>query len=845
MIINFTDDEGLNPAKCGGKGASLARLSQAGFNVPEGFAVSAGVYDLWFSQADRFSDLLSALPNNDPAALEKACLKLSEKMALLPWPRGLIEAVEKRLAREPKDSFWAVRSSATTEDLAQAAFAGQHSTFLGCRAGEVAEKIKSCWLSLWSARAVDYRRRAGFDLTEASMAVVVQHLVDSEVAGVGFSLNPVSGQVDELVFDANYGLGESVVSGEVEVDHYLLARQGEGCAPRIKSRYIGQKEKMITRSELPGPGAKEADQRDEGGRWRPVPEERRKQPALSDERLIQLGELLLKAEKFYGHPVDIEWAWARGRFYLLQARPITRIPPRWTRDESAERFPNAVTPLTWDFVGRGFHLSLNHSLALMGLPPYQDQWFALFDHYIYGNQNAVEIYAERLPFSFTSPADFVGKIPELLDRFAWVWDLPVAWARNLDRYLLRLGRLDSRIERAGNLPEMWGLVGELQKIGEDYFLPNIAISITQRTLHRLMHVLLTQMLGPDDSPRYMDAVMAGSETKTGAVNRDLKDLAAAIGRRPTLAEKLLADSAQGFLSDGAFGQWPEIERQFKLFLEDHGHREVDYDPYCPTWLEAPQHVIEHLKALAARPEVWSEKAEPRVISSRAEEDLLDLAPESLRVALRELIRLTRAYTSLDDLEHYQTTRLYLPFRKLMLKIGRELVRLNLAEEPGDVFFGRMADLGRAIEAGSFEGLKEAMALEKAAYLQHKGQTPKWNLQEDDDEPAESDKRLKGIAGSPGEAEGPVFVVSSPDDFGRFPDGAVLVARTTNPAWTPLFYKAAAVITESGGPLSHGAVTAREMGLPAVMAVRGLLSRLSDGQMVRVRGREGLVDILEA
>ena len=862
MIINFTDIEAVQAARSGGKGSSLARLTQAGFRVPEGFIVAAGVYDRWLAQADDLPAWLAGLPEDDPAALTSACLELQRRLAALPLPEGLEAALAGRLAGEAKDGFWAVRSSATTEDLAQAAFAGQHATFLGCSESDILMKIRDCWLSLWSDRAVDYRRRAGFGLAEASMAVVVQRLVDSEAAGVGFSLDPVTGRTDRLVFDANYGLGESVVSGEVEVDHYRLSR-GEGdVPPAVEISIIGAKDRMIVR-----------DGREEGSVWRPVPEEMRTRPALDEGRLEELARLLLAAERFYGHPVDIEWALASpqsgpgdggaafmerhfGRveaespsslryFYLLQARPITRIPPRWTRDEAAERFPNAVTPLTWDFVERGFHLSLNHSLALMGLPPYQDKWFELFDHYIYGNQNAVDIYAERLPFTFNSLGDFVEKIPELVERFAWVWDLPVAWARNLDRYLLRLGRLDSRIDRAETLKDLWSLVGELQKIGEDYFLPNIAISISQRTLHRLVLVILNYLAGPEEAPAAMDAVMAGCETKTGAVNRDMKDLAKAIVRAPLLAETLLSRPSSDFLAGGGFSGWPEIDRRFQLFLEDHGHREVDYDPYMPTWSGAPEHVIEHLKSLAQRPEILAGREEPRIIASRAEEDLLKRTPEELRVALRELIRLTRSYTSLDDLEHYQTTRLYPPFRKLMLKIGRELKALGLTAEEGDVFFCRMDELGRAIGSGRLEGLKEAAAAEKKAYLRHKEKSPKWNLL-DDEAPLEEkrDGLLKGLAGSPGEAEGRVFVVASPDDFALFPDGAVLVARTTNPAWTPLFYKAAAVITESGGPLSHGAVTAREMGLPAVMAVRDLLRLVSNGQLVRVRGREGLVEILE-
>lgn len=840
MLINFNEPAGLKPEQSGGKGASLARLTSAGFNVPEGFIIPADFYDQWLSQADGLKNFLTDLPDDDPAALASACDRLRKYLAELPFPENLTKELLERLKLEEVSHTWAVRSSATTEDLAQAAFAGQHATFLNCPNDDVPLKVRDCWLSLWTERAVDYRRRAGFGLTEASMAVVVQRLVKSDVAGVGFSLDPVSGSSDQLVFDANYGLGESVVSGEVEVDHYRVSR-GDGKNLTISERRIGLKQKMISPEKMSK--TSDNDFSGEDHNWLLVPEKLRSQAALNDGQLEQLAHLLIEAENFYGHPVDIEWALSEGRFYLLQARPITRIPPRWTRDESAERFPNAVTPLTWDFVGKGFHLSLNHSLALMGLPPYQDQWFALFVNYIYGNQNAVEIYAERLPFSFSTLAGFEEKIPELIERFSWVWDLPVAWARNLDRYLMRLGRLDSRIDGAETFEDLWVLVRELQKVGEDYFLPNIAISITQRTLHRLVFLLLNGLAGPDEAPRYMDAVMAGCETKTGAVNRELLDLAAHIRRYPALMESL-KKSSSAFMAQGGFKQWPDLARQFELFLEDHGHREVDYDPYIATWSAAPENVLKLLNAMLSRPEDSFVRPQPRIISSRVEEELLELAPEGLKVALRELIRLTRNYTALDDLEHYQTTRLYIPFRKLMVKIGGKLRAEGAAiEEDSDIFFCRMEPLGKAMETGRIEELAAIINTEKSAYLKNRVNSPRWNLQDDETFADETQTVLKGIPGSPGQAEGEVFIVNSPEDFGEFPQGAVLVARTTNPAWTPLFYKASAVITESGGPLSHGAVTAREMGLPAVMAVRDLLRRVTNGQNVRVHGREGVVEIL--
>jgi pyruvate,water dikinase len=224
-------------------------------------------------------------------------------------------------------------------------------------------------------------------------------------------------------------------------------------------------------------------------------------------------------------------------------------------------------------------------------------------------------------------------------------------------------------------------------------------------------------------------------------------------------------------------------------------------------------------------------------------------PADLHFFFHELLRLARTYTSLDDLEHYQTTRLTPVLRRGLRALGGILVEGGWLAEPMDVFFAHQAQLEQALLEDSPDGwhrLSAAIREQRAAYLAHQSRRPEWQLGQGESTPDSatgSGPVLTGLAGSSGVAEGPVFLVLSPEDFARFPKGAVLVARTTNPTWTPLFYSAAAVVTESGGPLSHGAVTAREMQIPAVMSVKDSLTRLQNGQRVRVDGGAGRVELL--
>jgi phosphohistidine swiveling domain-containing protein len=837
IALGFASPQALDAALVGGKGANLARLTQAGLPVPAGFVLTAAAYDAFAASAGDLLDDVDSFPSDDVAALELRCATLVEELLKLPFPAPVAAELQAQLSSFADNAAFSVRSSATTEDLGGAAFAGQHETYLNTvGAGEIADRVKRCWASLWSGRAVAYRRNAGFDLRATSMAVVVQRMAFCDVAGVGFSFNPVSGRLDEQVFDANHGLGESVVGGEALVDHFTVDKS----SGELKSEQIAEKEFMIV-AAASGSGTCEV----------PLSGDARRAPCLTREQLRCLSKLLRDVEKLYGYPQDIEWGFERSQLRLLQSRPITRIPARWTRDESAERFPSVITPLAWALVEEGFHKSLNYSFALMGLPPFRDKWFAMFDHYIYGNQNAVEVYADGAGshIRISTLAELTAAIPLLRHQYEWVLELPLTWSRDLDHYLMTIGELMAEPLEGKTAAELWNFVLRVKDLGADYFLPNIAISITQRTLYRILHGILTIAAGPDQAAAVFDKLLAYCETKTGVINKELFRLARRIADLPVLAAGMKSSAAAEFLGGGGFDAHPELQRVFEKFLRDHGHREVEFDPYHATWVEAPWLVIENLKVMLDShvDDPAAKERELKFVMTETEAALVGRLPEEIRFFVREIIRLARAYTTLDDVEHYQTTRLTLPFRKGLRALGASLAQRGIVDDPMDVFFAQYLALDGAVKADDpalWQRLGADIRAEKSAYLRHRGETPAWTLGDANATPATiaDGTDLSGLPGSPGVAAGAVFKVFGSEDFAGFPRGAVLVARTTNPAWTPLFYKAAAVITESGGPLSHGAVTAREIGLPAVMSVRGALAALENGQRVSVNGSTGRVQM---
>jgi pyruvate,water dikinase len=831
-ILQWSDSAATQIPESGGKGANLARLTQAGFAVPAGFVIRARAYREYTAVCAALPGRIASLPLDDPAGLQAKSRELREELAAIALPRALHEEVHVALRAYPARQAFSVRSSSTLEDLALAAFAGQHETFLNCTGAErILSRIKECYLSLWSERAIAYRQQQKFDHLQAAMAVVVQTMVQCDAAGVAFSINPVSGDLKQVLINANYGLGESVVSGEGQIDQFAV----EKASGKVAEARIGAKtHKVIGTSD----GTKEVA----------LSPEEAAASCLTDAQIAAVAKLAQEAENHYQFPQDIEWGFADGRLFLLQSRPITAIPPRWTRDESAERFPFPITPLTWDFVDDGFHQSLSFSLRLMGFPPFNGKWFGMHGNYIYGNQNAVDLYLRRMPLKLESIAQLEALLPRVAEAFRWVQELPVLWSRDLDDYLIRIGEFLSHPLEHEDLRGVWRYVHEVQELGAQYFRPNIAISITQALLHRLLLQLLVLTVGKEDAPRLHDGLLAFCETKTGIINGELYELSRLVAANPELRRLFASQDSRSIYEKKLLSAYPEFTRGFEKFLRDHGHREVEFDAYQPTWLEVPWVVLDHIRLIlqaGTRQTPLEKERELRRRMQQAELELFRRIPQNLQFFFHEIIRLARAYTSLDDLEHYQTTRLTLPFRKGARELGRRLYVRGVVQEPMDVFFAHVKELDKAVAANSDElwrALAGKIREEKQAYLRARERAPEWVLGAAAAEPV-AGRTLTGLPGSPGEAEGPVFLVHGMEDFMGFPKGAVLVARTTNPTWTPLFYSAAAVVTESGGPLSHGAVTAREMQIPAVMSVRNCMSVLKNGERVRVDGSKGRVYLI--
>jgi phosphoenolpyruvate synthase/pyruvate phosphate dikinase len=391
------DDRRATLETVGGKGASLARLLRAGVAVPGGFHLTTAAYERFLTANGLESGIRAALEKAEtskPDTLENVSGEIEELFLRGSMPEEISEAISQAYAGLPGDEpAVAVRSSATAEDLPGASFAGQQESFLNVRGEkELKEAVKRCWASLWSARAIGYRERQGFGHERVSVAVVVQHLVPAEVSGILFTANPVTGARDEVLINAALGLGEVVVGGRTTPDSFIL----DHATLRVKERQTGWQEVETALSE-------------QGTTERPLGPKRAAQPTLDDTQLARLAEIGLSIERHFDGPQDIEWAYADDHFWVLQARPITNLPPAplidvrweppfpgsaWWRRQVVENLPAPLSPLFDElYLREGLELSIDTLMAFFGitylrLEDFADRpFFATINGYAYSRAN--------------------------------------------------------------------------------------------------------------------------------------------------------------------------------------------------------------------------------------------------------------------------------------------------------------------------------------------------------------------------------------------------------------------------------------------------------------------------
>ncbi len=803
----FDDITAADLARVGGKGANLGECARAGLPVPPGFCVSTEAFR-------RGTSGLSRMPAPDAAVRDPAALR--ERVLAIPLAEPVKQTITDAYVRlgEPRV---AVRSSATTEDLPEASFAGQQETYLGVVGAEaLLDAVRRCWASLWTDRAVDYRRQQGVSDEGIALAVVVQTMVPADTAGVLFTRDPVTGDAARMLASSSYGLGESVVAALVTPDTFTLARSPAA----VLTRQIGSKQTRI-------------DQVSDGGTiTTEVPEADRARQSITDAQLLRLAGLGERVEAHYGTGQDIEWAFVGEDLYLLQARPITTPTPvveghapvkgrleRALRDDLIEHFP-APFPLDLYAVHRiqGVIQDLMCAAGLRAVPA---------TSLIQGDDDGI------IRITVTKPRPTLATVARLPALFSQgIRDDPRTWP-------------DQEIALRGHLEELAEEVRELPAVGDDAALEVVrdavshAASVTTdrfvnynapMIINRAIASWLINASRPERATSPED-LYAGVPYKTAEITAAIGDLAALADDRGVA--DVIVSAPQGKVGQALAAVTPgqEFASHVEAFLSAHGARTARlYLPFSNrSWREDPEAFYALLAAtLRGTPLERTHATDPA-------RDIERQLPRLLRNRWRANTGRLRARHVGREGTVYLIEEFFCLARAGMDEIARRLVSRRHIDDPGDVRFLYLHEVENALHD---DQRKLRPLIARRRRKRGTAEAIWWDRGRTDN----GEHVLRGLPASAGRATGTARVIRSPHDVHRLQAGDILVCPFTDPTWTPLFALAAAVVADSGGPLSHAAIVAREYGIPAVLGT-GHATSLPDGATVLVNGTDGTVTIV--
>jgi pyruvate,water dikinase len=852
MIYKFKTRETPALTLVGGKARALIETTRAGFSVPEGFVLSVAFFETWTREI-KGSDTWKACLK---IPTKELCDALKAQAAAMVFTREQRKSLEDALAELPEKSLFAVRSSSPEEDLVGASFAGMYETFLGTTRAKLETAIAGAYSSMLNIRVMEYKVQHNISLEETAISVIVQQQIDSKVSGVGFSLNPLNNCFDEAVINASFGLGEAIVSGIVTPDTYVV----EKIRMEILEKTIGEK-KFALHLAASG-GTLQEDNRE--------PEA----PALGDEQILELTELIKKCEGHYGFPVDIEWTYAEGQLYLLQARPVTTYVPLFpemiTKPGERKKLYMDIIPLSQGF---------DESLSVLG----GDIW---------------AIVLERLKRG-TTPAGEGGYILNIAGR----------------QYFLLHNMFKGMGKKLGmRLPGTWdnAFIGQEQEIFKEYMNSETTRLIKQakkaqlRLIFEILPSIIRVMLNPEKQVEKLILTVQDMMKQFKAMKNDRP-----LGQLVDFAFNLFDEHYYNFIVHvGGLLTEQKIKKMMKGTEVEELTKSILMDlPSNPT--SAMGHAM---FALAKFPELretrvaaeFEQKYTQRLYSSEfmaalddymykyGERGFKEIDVASKRVAERldefflqlkslnlednQLLRVTtrkaealekmravakrkgklkafnKAVNSINLTYGHRETPKYLLvvlngcLHKIALQIGEEFVTQGRLKDREQIFDLNLEQISRAQEEKSMplmpiieENLKPYKLMEKVrqfpCFIDSRGKIFRKILKAEEGD-------IVGMAVSPGVIRGKAKVLASPYEKPLEP-GEILVTVATEPSWTPIFVNASGVVLEVGGGLQHGAIIAREYGLPCVSGLPGITEIIKDGDLLEVDGTNGILKIINA
>ncbi len=861
-VLGLREIDQTQVAAVGGKGAHLGELSRIeGVRVPTGYCVTTDAFRRIMADAPSIDDRLDRLSRLKPddretiRALSAEIRRIVEGIAI---PDDLAEAITRPLIRLGEQAAYAVRSSATAEDLPSVSFAGQQDTYLNVVGpAAILQHVSRCWASLFTERAVTYRQRNGFDHRRVHMAVVVQQMVFPQAAGILFTADPVTGNRKVASVEASFGLGEALVSGLVNPDVYTV-RDGQ-----VVARVVASKQVAIHAS--PAGGTQE----------QAVESERQEQPALTDAQVVRLAQLGRRIEAHFRRPQDIEWCVVDDDIQIVQSRPITTLFP----------IPEAGDGENHVYVSVGHQQMMTDPMKPLGISFWQ--LTAARPMHEAGGRLFVDVtQALASPVSRASLLDLMGRsdpllrdaLQTILDRGDFVPSRPdegPAWAppggvpaptktdpaivtELIERSQASIAAVKRDIRTKSGSALLDFILTDIQELRRILFDPEShQVFMTAMEATWWLNEQLEAWLGEKNAADTL--TQSVPDNVTSEMGLALLEVADVIRPHPDVVAFLQRVEDEDFLDEMpglAGGQ--EARDAILAWLDTYGMRCVgEIDITRPRWSERPSTLLPLILGNVRNfePGAGERRFERgRQEAWEKEQDLLErlrALPDGVRKAEEAKRRIDQVRTFIGYREYpkYGMVSRYFVYKQALLGEAERLVQAQVLGEKEDVFYLTLQELHDVVRTNHVDD--QLIRRRKDAFRSYRALTPPRVLTSDgevfsgeyrrDDVPAGA---LVGLPVSAGTIEGRARVILDMAEAVLEP-GDILVTAYTDPSWTPLFVAIEGLVTEVGGLMTHGAVIAREYGLPAVVGVEHATRLIRDGQRIRVNGTDGYIEILPA
>ncbi|QDQ06587.1 phosphoenolpyruvate synthase [Bacillus sp. BD59S] len=865
FVLDFQEIEKVQLSLVGGKGFNLGALSNIqGIQVPEGFCVTTVGYEKAIEQNEELQTLLqqlTKLKKEERAQIGEISTKIREVIMAVEIPSDVVEAVTHYLSRFGNEHAYAVRSSATAEDLPYASFAGQQDTYLNV-IGEnaILQHVRKCWASLFTERAVMYRMQNGFEHNQVSICVVVQKMVFPEASGILFTADPVTSNRKVLSIDASFGLGEALVSGLVSADNYKV-KEGE-----ITEAMIATKKVAIYAVKEGGTETKQ------------INPAQQKLQTLSEQQILQLASIGRQIEAYFGCPQDIEWCLVDDTFYIVQSRPITTLYPIPEENDGEnhvyisvghqQMMTDAMKPLGLSFfllttnapmrkAGGRLFVDATQRLASPASRDYLINTLGKSDPLI---RDALTTVVERDNFITLLPDEetekSASKSKPLVSSQPEIESDPAIVTELIQNSEASLEELKQNMQLKSGVDILDFILEDIQQLKKVLFNPqSIAVIMAGMNASTWINEKMEQWLGEKNAADTLSQSVQNNITSE--MGLALMEVADVIRPYEEVIAYLQHVENDSFLDEFVQFKGGEKAREaIDAFLNKYGMRcSGEIDITKTRWSEKPTTIIPMILNNIRDFEYGASKRkfeEGLQEALKKEEELVDrlqqLPDGKQKVEeTKRMIRNIRNFIGYREYPKYGMINRYFIYKQALLKEAEQLVQSGVIHEVDDIYYLTFEELHEVVRTKKLN--YELIHKQKNDYKLYEKLTPPRIMTSDGEIITGKYKRenlpadaIAGLPVSSGLVEGRARVILNMEDA-NLEEGDILVTAFTDPGWTPLFVSIKGLVTEVGGLMTHGAVIAREYGLPAVVGVENATKLIKDGQWIRVHGTEGYIEVL--